>query len=90
MNMRTIYGIHGVDSIVFLDLIEAEKYLYEHYPEYMGSKDACIEACENMIWEDRIVICEGCGVKVLRDEMDEYWIKPRCCDTWFCHPDCHN
>jgi hypothetical protein len=87
--MRTIYGIHGNDSVTFLDLIAAEKYLYEHYPEHMGTKEACIEACENMIWEDQLIYCEGCSDKTLRDERDDHWVKASCCDSWFCSRDCH-
>ena len=52
MNTRTIYGIHGNDSVVFMDLIAAEKYLYQNYAEYMTTKERCMEYCEEMIWED--------------------------------------
>jgi len=54
MNISTIYGIYGDETVVFFDLIAAEKYLYKHYPECMSTKDACIEACDNMIWEENI------------------------------------
>jgi hypothetical protein len=88
--MNTIYGIHGNNNVMFLDLVAAEKYLYENYQEYMTSKEKCMEYSEEMIWEDSIIICEGCGDKILRDEVDEYWIRPSCCDQWYCHRDCHN
>lgn len=51
-NCRTIYGIHGDNTVTFLDLVAAEKYLYKNYPEYMSTKEQCMECCENMIWED--------------------------------------
>jgi hypothetical protein len=88
--MRTVYGIHGDETIIFIDLIAAEKYLYENYQEYMGSKDQCMEFCENMIWEDIIKTCEGCGEKIIYSDIDEHWINPSCCDVWFCNRDCHS
>jgi hypothetical protein len=84
-----VYGIHGNDSVFFLDLIAAEKYLFDHYQEYITSKNQFIDYAEQMIWEDKIIICEGCGDKTLRDELDSDWVKAGCCDTWFCHIDCH-
>lgn len=50
--MRTIYGIQNDNSVVFLDLLAAEKYLFNHYAEYISTKEQFIEYSENLIWED--------------------------------------
>ncbi len=52
--MKTIYGIHNNDSVVFFSLEAAEDYLIKEYPEYCSGKDATYDFCENMIWEDVI------------------------------------
>lgn len=87
---KTVYGIHNYDDkVIFLTLDAAEDFLLKEYEEYCTSKDAYIDMCEQLIWENQVIVCEGCEEKSFRDDMDEYWIKPRCCDTWFCHEDCH-
>jgi hypothetical protein len=88
--MRTVFGIHDNESVRFLSLEGAENYLMENYPEHIVNKDQAIEFMENMIWEDKVIICEGCGEETLNSEKDENWSKPRCCDTWYCNTDCHN
>lgn len=57
--MRTIYGIQGNDSVTFLDLLAAERYLYQNYSEHMTTKENCMEYCETMIWEDTVHIYQG-------------------------------
>lgn len=89
MNVRTVYHIDNVPGIVFLSLNAAEEFVFRENPGDCWSKDAMIDYCNRSIWEDGIKICEGCGVKVAYSEMDDCWIKPRCCDLWFCHDDCH-
>lgn len=89
MNIRTVYGIHGNDSVVFFDLIFAEKYLFNNYQEYITSKDQFIEYSEQMIWEDNIKTCESCGTKILHSDMDSDWVRSEgccdgCSDVWLC------
>jgi len=87
--MRTAFGIHNNEGIRFLSLDGAEHYLLEHCPEHIASKESAIEYVENMIWEDKIILCEGCDAQTLISDMDSDWVRGGCCDTWFCHPDCH-
>jgi hypothetical protein len=89
MNIRTVYGIHDVPDIIFLSLDAAEEYVCTENPGNCWSKDSLIDYCHRQIWEEDIKTCEGCGTKVIYSEMDEYWTKPRCCDLWYCHEDCH-
>lgn len=88
MNIKTVYGIHGNNSVTFLDLIAAEKYLFNNYQEYIIFKDQFIEYCEQMIWEDTVKTCEGCGTKILRSDMDSDWVRSEgcceCSDVWLC------
>ncbi len=48
---KTIYGIYEQD-IVFTSLEDAEYYLINQFPEHCGNKDAALDFCEQMIWED--------------------------------------
>jgi hypothetical protein len=87
--MQTIYGINQNQDIYFFSLEAAEEYVIDNNPEYCATKDGTIEYLENAIWEDNLITCEGCDTKILHSDMDECWVKPSCCDIWFCHTDCH-
>lgn len=86
---RTIYGVRNHDDIFFLSLQGAESFVLENYPEYCMSKESAYDFMENMIYEDRVIHCEGCDECTTYESMDEYWIKAGCCDSWFHHEDCH-
>lgn len=52
MDIKTAFGIHDNNDIMFLTLDAAEDYLIAENPEYCSSKDATYDFCENMIWEE--------------------------------------
>lgn len=88
---RTVYSIRDNETITFLELKAAEEYLIANYPEHFMTKDSAIEMSDNMIVEDIIATCEGCGDREIKysDEFDKHWKRFRCCDVWYCHEDCH-
>lgn len=86
--MKTVFGIHTNNEVMFLSLDAAESYLIENHPEYCVCKDSTIEYFESMIWEDTVITCEGCGTKILRDDIDSDWVRTGgccgCSDAWIC------
>lgn len=51
---KTIYTIQGDNTVVFFDLIAAEKYLFNNYQEYITSKDQFMDYVDQMICEYEI------------------------------------